>query len=141
MGGSVESSTIPLTQKQRKRLRQRRVGGGRLLRKHSISRSPRTFYAAFDGIGTVIVINGGYETLEPEQTCRVKWRSPRTKRGGWWNGDKSTSSQGQPELVHSGLELAKISSFVTFSPFVFCFSSCSSATSIFLLETDAAMAA
>ena len=56
------------------------VRTGRLLHKHATSRAPRTFYAEFEGAGTVIVMGDIYEKLEEGQTYKVIF-SPRTRRG------------------------------------------------------------
>lgn len=56
----------------------------KLTRKHHTHRSPKTFYAEFEGVGSVIVMGDVYEKLEEEKTYRVIY-SPRTRRG--WDVD------------------------------------------------------
>lgn len=55
-----------------------------LARKHHTHRSPKTFYAEFEGIGSVIVMGDVYEKLEKGKTYRVIY-SPRTRHG--WEVD------------------------------------------------------
>ncbi len=51
-----------------------------LIRKHHTYRSPKTFYAEFEEIGSVIVMGDVYEKIEEGKTYRVIY-SPRTRRG------------------------------------------------------------
>ena len=60
------------------------VREGELTRKHHTYRSPKTFYAEFEGVGSVIVMGDVYEKLEEGKTYRVIF-SPRTRRG--WDVD------------------------------------------------------
>lgn len=55
-----------------------------LTRKHHTYRSPKTFYAEFEGIGSVTIMGDVYEKLEEGETYRVIY-SPRTRRG--WEVD------------------------------------------------------
>lgn len=52
----------------------------RLAHKRHTSRSPKTFYAEFEGIGSVIIMGDVYETLEEGKIYRVAY-SPKTRRG------------------------------------------------------------
>jgi hypothetical protein len=56
------------------------VRTAKLIRKHETSRAPRTFYAEFEGVGTVIVMYDVYEKLESGNAYRVVYSS-HTKRG------------------------------------------------------------
>ena len=51
-----------------------------LTRKHHTSRSPKTFYAEFTGIGDVIIMGDVYEKIDEGKTYYVSY-SPRTRRG------------------------------------------------------------
>jgi hypothetical protein len=62
------------------------VRTAKLIRKHETSRAPRTFYAEFEDLGTVIVMYEIYEKLQDGNTYRVVY-SPHTKRG--WSIDES----------------------------------------------------
>ena len=55
-----------------------------LIRKHHTHRSPKTFYAEFEGIGSVIVMGDVYKKIEEGKIYRVTY-SPRTRRG--WDVD------------------------------------------------------
>ena len=55
-----------------------------LMRKHHTYRSPKMFYAEFEGVCSVIVMGDVYEKLEEGKTYRVIY-SPRTRRG--WDVD------------------------------------------------------
>jgi hypothetical protein len=52
----------------------------KLIRKHETSRAPRTFYAEFEEIGTVIIMYEIYEKLQDGNMYRVVY-SPHTKKG------------------------------------------------------------
>lgn len=56
------------------------VRTAKLIRKHETSRAPRTFYAEFEDVGTVIVMYEIYEKLQDGNMYRVVY-SPHTKRG------------------------------------------------------------
>ncbi len=56
------------------------VRTAKLTRKHSTSRSPRTFYAEFEGLGDIIIMFDIYEKLEAGNLYQIIY-SPRTKRG------------------------------------------------------------
>lgn len=56
------------------------VRTAKLIRKHETSHAPRTFYAEFEEIDTVIVMYEIYEKLEDGNVYRVVY-SPHTKRG------------------------------------------------------------
>jgi hypothetical protein len=58
------------------------VRNAKLIRKHETSRAPRTFYAEFEDVGTVIIMYDIYEKLQDGDVYRVVY-SPHTKRG--WN--------------------------------------------------------
>ncbi|MBK9780704.1 MAG: hypothetical protein IPP55_11740 [Anaerolineales bacterium] len=60
------------------------VHTGKLNIKKQTHRSPRTFYAEFDHIGSVTIMGDVYEKLEEGKTYRVTY-SPRTRRG--WEVD------------------------------------------------------
>lgn len=55
------------------------VARAKLVGKRSTGRSPRTFYATLDGVGSLIVMGEVYETLALDRIYRVKY-SRRTKR-------------------------------------------------------------
>lgn len=56
------------------------VRTAKLIRKHETSRAPRTFYAEFEDVGTVIIMYEIYEKLHDGNTYRVVY-SPHTKKG------------------------------------------------------------
>jgi hypothetical protein len=60
------------------------VREAQLSRKHHTYQSPKTFYAEFEGVGSVIVMGDVYEKIEEGKTYRVIY-SPRTRRG--WDVD------------------------------------------------------
>ena len=60
------------------------VRESRLTRKHHTYRSPKTFYAEFEGIGPITIMGDVYDKLEEGKTYLVIY-SPRTKRG--WEVD------------------------------------------------------
>jgi hypothetical protein len=56
------------------------VRTAKLIRKHETSRAPRTFYAEFEDVGTVIIMHEIYEKLQNGNVYRVV-HSPHTKKG------------------------------------------------------------
>ena len=56
------------------------VRTAKLIRKHETSRAPRTFYAEFEDIGTVIIMYEIYEKLQDGNMYRVVY-SPHTRKG------------------------------------------------------------
>jgi hypothetical protein len=56
------------------------VRTAKLIRKYETARAPRTFYAEFEEIGTVIIMYEIYETLQNGNVYRVVY-SPNTKKG------------------------------------------------------------
>lgn len=56
------------------------VRTAKLIRKYETSRAPRTFYAEFEDVGTVIIMHEIYEKLQDGNVYRVVY-SPHTKKG------------------------------------------------------------